>query len=372
MPRDATQSEEISGTLSPTSLLANVTARQRHCSAIYDLLQVCPSSHVDEIMPTRKRNPTNRRGTTSVEYAVILTVLASACITALAFLGRSTNESFEVVLAAVDEKVPVRREIRGEGSDEHSLSELVESKHPLMPPLANNRRWLLIAFNFILNAVLWFILIARKRREKKHKEQKREAQRLARKSTAEVIQQKRRHIMRVLDESFGDFADDKLKVRTLMSQEITICRPSNSVRTIVAKILEEQLQVAWVCDREDRLVGVLSHSDVRRNASGSVGSFMTPDLISVGPDAPLSEALKLFVDHGVPSLPVVAKDGSMHGVLPRVDVLLLLQSVQVTLHSHRGELSNVFTGQRKAKSITEIIATSVEEAAPLEEVATSH
>ncbi len=94
-----------------------------------------------------------------------------------------------------------------------------------------------------------------------------------------------------------------------------------------------------VVDGAGRLVGMLSERDLRvklgtdpenfPNAtlealSQPVSSAMTPDPISIGPEAKLSSALEIFADERVGALPVVGEGDELLGILSYVDVLAFL------------------------------------------------
>jgi len=52
-----------------------------------------------------------------------------------------------------------------------------------------------------------------------------------------------------------------------------------------------------------------------------VGEIMNRDVISVGPETPCREALRLFLEDRVASLPVVDDDGRLRGILSETDLL---------------------------------------------------
>jgi CBS domain-containing protein len=218
-----------------------------------------------------------------------------------------------------------------------------------------------ISFSCLMNGVLWFLIWKRKRREELNKNEKRDAEKRARKSPEEAIHRKRKQILRLLDEGFSDFVDDRITVRAIITQEVTVCRTSNSANVIYEKMVEEQLRNVWVCDEENRLAGVLTRSDIPPGANASVLSFMTPNPVAVRPDARLSECINAFVQNGVSTLPVAAKDGSICGVVLVLDALLLLQVTQMSLNQHRDQLSKTFFCRRDSTSISDLIASTIQE-----------
>ena len=53
-----------------------------------------------------------------------------------------------------------------------------------------------------------------------------------------------------------------------------------------------------------------------------VKDVMTPDVIAVGPDAPIHKAARLMVDHGVSGLPVVDERGAVVGIISEGDLIV--------------------------------------------------
>jgi len=53
----------------------------------------------------------------------------------------------------------------------------------------------------------------------------------------------------------------------------------------------------------------------------NVSDLMTPDPIVIGGDEPLADAARLFDQHGIHGLPVVAADGSLIGVISQTDMI---------------------------------------------------
>lgn len=62
----------------------------------------------------------------------------------------------------------------------------------------------------------------------------------------------------------------------------------------------------------------MSHDPV---ATLSVGDLMTPDPIVIGGDEPLADAARLFDQHRIHGLPVVAADGTLIGVISQTDMI---------------------------------------------------
>ena len=78
----------------------------------------------------------------------------------------------------------------------------------------------------------------------------------------------------------------------------------------------------------DRLVGVITDRDVtirvvaegRDPQATTVGEIASRGLVSVDPQQPLDEALRLMAQHQVRRLPVVEEDGRLVGIVAQADV----------------------------------------------------
>lgn len=100
-----------------------------------------------------------------------------------------------------------------------------------------------------------------------------------------------------------------------------------------------------VIDEQRAVVGMLSDRDLRsltvprvideewvgdmRTALGSnVVGVMNGDVLSVDEEAPVSEAIELFLEHKVGALPVLDADGQLAGIVSYIDVLRVLYELE--------------------------------------------
>jgi Zn-dependent protease/CBS domain-containing protein len=106
---------------------------------------------------------------------------------------------------------------------------------------------------------------------------------------------------------------------------------TDSVAALFERMFRERHTGYPVLD-EDHLVGVVTLSDaegvpaVEREAY-TVADVMTTDLVTVTPDAPVTDALEKMSDHGVGRL-VVLEDGELVGLISRSDVMRALDVVK--------------------------------------------
>jgi arabinose-5-phosphate isomerase len=97
---------------------------------------------------------------------------------------------------------------------------------------------------------------------------------------------------------------------------------SARIKTAVEEMDRKKLGMTCVVDGDGRLRGILTDGDLRRRMlrvgrpmDGTVGEAMTENPGTIGATAVASQALKLMEDRKITSLPVVDRDGKLHGVI---------------------------------------------------------
>jgi CBS domain-containing protein len=159
-----------------------------------------------------------------------------------------------------------------------------------------------------------------------------------------------------------------MKVRDVMTADVETVRQSEDVSTVLQKLAERKFTGFPVVDDEDRLVGVVTQRDMvslfqpkhrtiwipiglppflesleygfelswddletsldlAKNAGKAVKHVMTEDVLTVGPDDDLDDALAILAhdDRDVNRVPVVDGD-DLVGIVTREDVLRALHA----------------------------------------------
>jgi acetoin utilization protein AcuB len=128
-------------------------------------------------------------------------------------------------------------------------------------------------------------------------------------------------------------------VTDIMTPNPVTVTPRNAIRTAVNLMREVGCRRLPVIER-GRLVGIITDRDLRRAANSpfvvrehwydnfildhiEVGSCMTPNPLTIHPDAPVCEAARLMRDHKIGGLPVVA-DSQLVGIVTETDLLNFL------------------------------------------------
>ncbi len=113
-------------------------------------------------------------------------------------------------------------------------------------------------------------------------------------------------------------------------QSPVTCHHNDSVQEAATKLKENGIGAMPVMSSDGKLVGMLSERDLVREFSEhgtaledlSVGDILTKNVIFMGPEADLSDAMKTMNDYGFRHIPILS-DGKLLGVISIRDLLVL-------------------------------------------------
>jgi acetoin utilization protein AcuB len=139
---------------------------------------------------------------------------------------------------------------------------------------------------------------------------------------------------------------ENIQVQQCMTHPAMTVAPNMSIR-VAHQIMRDYRVRHLPVVQDSRLVGILSSGDIRRAMPSSatllsvweihalwdkvtVESTMSRRLITVKPDTPILEAVRLMYANRFNSLPVLDDNERLVGILTEVDIyLLLLQSSEI-------------------------------------------
>lgn len=132
---------------------------------------------------------------------------------------------------------------------------------------------------------------------------------------------------------------DSIRVRDVMTNLVVTVRPEDLVEQVAKRLVSNRISGAPVVEG-GRLVGIVTEVDLVKAywASGrrvtlmpspsrqprptsTVGDVMTKSVVSIKPQASISEAASLIDRYGVRRLPVVDEAGFVIGVVARADLV---------------------------------------------------
>ena len=119
-------------------------------------------------------------------------------------------------------------------------------------------------------------------------------------------------------------------------------------------VRERQIRAVGVLDADGRLVGVVSQSDISDKVAAEnkcpawmrVTEIMSTGLVTVTPERPLTECLRLMEQHGMYHLLVVDERGGYRGMLSVTDLLTVIASDEKA----RADMLEAFLFERTTNS----------------------
>ena len=116
--------------------------------------------------------------------------------------------------------------------------------------------------------------------------------------------------------------------------EVFSLRDTATVHETAQALRERQVRSIGVLDAGGRLVGVVSQSDISDKVAAEnkcpawmrVSEIMSTTLVTVTPDQPIDECLRLMEQHGIYHLLVVDHGGGFRGMLSVSDLLKVIAS----------------------------------------------
>lgn len=119
-----------------------------------------------------------------------------------------------------------------------------------------------------------------------------------------------------------------ITVADAMSGPVVYVSPGSSVDSVVSAMYNTK-HLGFPVIENGGLKGVVTLHDINKVSSIDreamvVRDIMTSDLVTLPPDAPLGEALKLMSTMNIGRVPVV-KDGEVEGIVTRTDILKFLE-----------------------------------------------
>ncbi len=179
-----------------------------------------------------------------------------------------------------------------------------------------------------------------------------------------------------------------VKVEEVMTREVATVHPEATLAEVVEKLLDKPYTALPVVDRAGRLLGVVGDTDLLergdmevsislkratdpelarsliqrlRQNSRSVADVMTPNPLTIHPQASLSEAARLMGKRRLKRLPVVDAEKGLVGIISRFDILKVLAASHLPQLASRKEPSH---SRGALRTVADIMDRSVATVGP--------
>ncbi|MEU6896158.1 CBS domain-containing protein [Streptomyces sp. NPDC046557] len=111
------------------------------------------------------------------------------------------------------------------------------------------------------------------------------------------------------------------KVGFLMTDEVVSVVGRTPFADVAALLVEHDISGAPVVDEEDRVIGVVSHTDLIARDDLTAQELMSAPAVTVHAEQNVTEAARLMTRRGVGRLPVVDEEDRLVGIVTRRDLL---------------------------------------------------
>lgn len=149
----------------------------------------------------------------------------------------------------------------------------------------------------------------------------------------EALFAKRQGLLHLFEQIQPHLSESPATVDLVMSPRLTKAEPDVKAEDLRQVMKEERLRHLLICDRQGKLLGVISDRDLAK--PGKVAEqIMTPAPVTVSPKTPLITAVTMLVNRRFSSLPVV-EEGIPVGILTTTDILLAMQALVMLVQNKK-------------------------------------
>ena len=130
-------------------------------------------------------------------------------------------------------------------------------------------------------------------------------------------------------------------VRSWMTQDVITVKPNTTLPEAHQIMMDEEIRRLPVVNDKGALVGIITLGDVRGAqpspatslsiwelnyllSSLTVEKLMTPQPMTIEPDATIGTAARTMLEHRVSGLPVVDKNGKLAGIITESDIFSMV------------------------------------------------
>lgn len=128
----------------------------------------------------------------------------------------------------------------------------------------------------------------------------------------------------------------KTTVSRLMTADLFTVSAETSIEDAADTLLENEIGSLMVVDEDNQLTGILTSTDYVEMVSsgdtvsdGTVGEYMTTDIVTIDPDTSIRDAAATMISDGIQHLPVENDEEGVVGMLSATDLTTHLSYLEV-------------------------------------------
>ena len=261
------------------------------------------------------------------------------------YLGQAANGAFDSANRAIT---------GGDNTttDQH-IASADERYQPEQAPTMAANRFVVCIFGAVILLVGAFLVVNPRRtkvRPSTPPEQSTEVEQIV--AADELAFEKRRLIRRAFSENMRHLLHGNLKVRHVMSRQLTSVRPSAKAKDTLDLMRSKGIRHVVVTNREDFFMGVVTDQECRERENSTLARIMTPEPFSLDADSDFAASITTLIKRQASCLPVTT-DGKLVGVLTKTDYLMALQCALQVLTSIAPQVSEPVVAERPNRSFRE-------------------
>lgn len=252
---------------------------------------------------------------TTTEYAILLALVVIGVLVAGVALSHATRDSLTEI-ALLDSSASADF-----SSDDFFAESAGDAAEATRQTAAGTRILERLAILFLLLTCCYLI-----RRQRNARRERTPSTCVAEPQSPEELQVylKRQQIYHILSSNMESLFNSQMQVQHLMSKRVTTVRPRSTVARMKHLMKQKQVRHLLVCDEQQHLLGIVSDRDLYRDDALTAQQVMTPNPITVPPDALVGAVISLLLKEQISALPIV-QDDRLCGLMTTTDLIMAMQ-----------------------------------------------
>ena len=121
--------------------------------------------------------------------------------------------------------------------------------------------------------------------------------------------------------------------KDIMTRDVITVTPTMTVKALAMTLIKNQISGAPVADKNGKIVGVVSESDIVAKKGKQVSAIMSKNIVSVDEETPVEEIARTMTTYHIKRLPVMSAS-KVVGIVSRADIVSAIAlGKHVALHT---------------------------------------